>query len=270
MVEQLTVQKPASFDMLCEIADRTLHGWVITKCRNNIDLQGRGLEEDIYHDVLIRLIQKSVTDFLLKDGHPGTINRDPDGFKSWMFTVAKNLIRDSATRVRNGDFRCRGFLEDEEDEIEDENNVIENGTIFLSQEQSEILKLAVSIVLNSKSQPYIVLTWIAMCVFVLNCGVTKIASNHKILDTFFDKTLYDMYDMLNAASKKISWLVITQDQADRMAQKLSKTVDGNKTYGETPYREFFMKKEPLSTLSDWENRMNSLVKRVMKNEASNS
>lgn len=268
MVEQLTVQKPASFDMLCEIADRTLHGWVISECNNNEDLRGRQLDEDIYHDVILRLIQKTVTNFLLNDSPHGEINRNPDGFKSWMFTVAGNLISDTATKVRNHDFRCRGFLEDEEDNIEDGDNQIENGSLFISQERLELLKCATSIVLDSKSQPYIVLTWLAMCVFVLNFGITKIESNHKILDIFFDKNLFDMFDMLNIASKKIPWLAITEEQSNRMTQKLCKKNDDGRTYGETSYREFFMKKAPLSTISDWENRMNSLVKRVMKNETS--
>lgn len=270
MIEQLVVQKPASFDMLCEISDKTLHGWVIKECQANPVLHNRGLEEDIFIDIQIRLIQKTVTDFLMKNGNPGVINRDPDGFKSWMFTVAGNLIKDTAKKIGRDDSRYRGFFDDEENQIEDD-VLVDNDWqgLPLTHDHSEMLSLAVSIVLDSRSQPYIVLTWLAMCVFVLSADMTKIASNHKILDVFFDKSLNEMYGMLKAASKKIPWLVISQEQEKKMMEKLSKPAPGGKTYGETPYKEFFMIKEPLSTISDWENRMNGLVKRVMKNEASN-
>ena len=269
MIDQLTVQKPASFEMLCEIAEKTLHRWVAAECGKCDALRGKNLEDDIFHDVQIKLIQKTVTDFLLRNGPDGGINRDPDGFKSWMFTVAGNLILDTARKASRSDCRCRGFLDGEESTIEDGNNVIENGTLLLSEERMKMLKLAMSIVLDSRSQPYIVLTWLAMCVFMLDQGVTKIVSNHKILDVFFEKSLSEMFDMLCAASKRIPWLVITDAQKKKMSERLRKKADGERTYGEMPYKAFFLKKEPLSAISDWENRMNSLAKRVMIDETSN-
>lgn len=264
MIEQLIIKKPASFEMLYEIVERTLHGWVIAECRKYDVLRKRRLEEDIYHDVQVRMIQKTVTDFLLRQGADGEVNRNPDGFKSWMFRVADNLIKDSARKAGNNDYRFHVFGDGEEDSIADTESQMEYGSLFISEERIVTLKDAVSVVLNSKSQPYIVLTWLAMCVYMFAYDCTKIKSNHRILEDFFDKSLNEMFYTLNEKSEMISWLVLTEDQILTMMTKLDKIYDGEKTYGETSYRDFFMKKEPLSTISDWENRMNSLVKRVIK------
>lgn len=54
----------------------------------------------------------------------------------------------------------------------------------LSEDRCELLKAAFEIVLDSDSQVYNVLTWIAQCQFVLEFDITKIQSNDMLVDSF--------------------------------------------------------------------------------------
>jgi hypothetical protein len=55
-----------------------------------------------------------------------------------------------------------------------------------------------------------------------------------------------------------------------LQEALDAPYDRQRCYGHVKYREFFMKKGGKATISDWVNRMNSMIKRVTAHEASNS
>ena len=105
MVNQLLNKEPISFDMLCEIADKTLRPSVINWCKKEDCLRGRGYEDDIMQEIKLRFIKTTVSHFLLRDGIRGAYNNDPDGFEDWMFRVADNLKRDFANKIRKRDFK---------------------------------------------------------------------------------------------------------------------------------------------------------------------
>jgi putative hydrolase of the HAD superfamily len=50
-------------------------------------------------------MKTTIAFFLLKDGVDGPVNNNPDGFRKWMITVARNLKKDFSDEVRDTDFK---------------------------------------------------------------------------------------------------------------------------------------------------------------------
>lgn len=258
MVQELLYRDPVSFDALCQIADKTLRPSVINWCKTEDCLRGRGYEDDIMQEIHLRLIKTTVDYFLLREGVEGPYNNNPEGFEDWMFRVADNLKRDFANKVRNRDFKTEDI---------DDLSIIStpDDSDYDTEDRIDRLKEAFSIVISANVNIYKVLTWLAQSIFILDANVTKIKSNELIINAFENKTLFEMYDMLLTASKRIPWIVISKMQNDRILEALRKKRSGDVSYGETKYKEFFMKHNGevsgKKSISDWMNRMNDTIRK---------
>ena len=261
MVNELLYSTPISFGMLCRIAEKTLRPSVVIWCKTEDCLRDRGYEDDIMQEIHLRLIKTTVDYFLLRNGIREPFNDDPEGFEDWMFEVARNLKRDFANKVRNRDFKTV----DVDDPTIGDIPSVDDGDEYQKEERIERLKRAFSTVLSSDVGVYKLLTWLAQFIFVLDRNVTKIKSNELIIAAFEEKTLYDMYDMLLSASEKIPWIVVTEEQNEKILCALRKKREDNVSYGETKYKSFFMKQNGAvsgkKSISDWVNRMNDMIKR---------
>jgi len=249
------------FDMLAEIAEKTLRNSVYAWCMQDSRLRGRDYEGDIMQKIHLRLKKTVVDYFLLRDDIDGPYNNDPEGFRAWMFTVANNIKKDFAESVGKEDSRLIN-LEDCPPHIpapESSHDIEERD------EHREILKKAFSIVLSSDVKVYKVLTWVAQFLFVASDYSTKIESSEVIVDAFQNKTLYDMYSIILDASSKIPWIVVTEEQNQRIVTALQKKYRGDVTYGQTKYSTFFMKNkgkvDGKKSISDWSNRINDIIRR---------
>ena len=262
LVEELLGREKISYDMLCHLAERELRPLVRRLCRCEPCLRGRDLENDIMQEVSIRLIKTTISHFLLKSGSNGEVNYDPVGFRKWMVTVAVNIKNDYANRERRHDFKNLP--------MDERILALEVESTEISDERIETLKTAFSIVIASDVQVYKVLTWIAQFIFIIGHDVSKIQSNEMILSAFGEKTLFEMYSMLLSAGKDIPWLVVSEEQKKKIESALNSPRDEISVFGNVKYKDFFMKKGGKPTISDWVNRMNNLIKRVMKNETLNN
>lgn len=265
MVAQLLDKECVSFDMLCSIAEKTLRPTVVYWCASDEALRGQKFEDDIMQEIQIRLIKTCKSSFLLRNGINGPINNDPDGFKSWIFKVALNIKRDFSSMIRKINGISRGFEEGEENSITDNGGDLAK----ISEANVELLSEAFSVVIDSDSNVYKTLTWIAQFLFMIEFDITKIQSNDLIIKTFEDKNLKEMYQIIIESSKKIPWLTFSEEQKKKIDYQLSKTWGDNQTISDVKYKEFFMKKGGKATISDWINRMNNLVKRGIGNETFN-
>lgn len=267
MVNELLYKDPISFDMLCHIAEKTLRPSVVKWCTEKGVLRGRGYEDDIMQEIYLRLMKTTVDCFLLREDVVGPYNNDPGGFEKWMFSVAKNIKRDFANKVRNVDFKMKDMDDPAIEEIPDDD-------YDDSEDHVERLKQAFSIVLSSDISIYKVLTWLAQFVFILANNVSKITSNEMVIDVFENKTLYDMYYMILVASQKIPWIVVAKEQNEKILSALRKKRIGDVSYGETKYKDFFMKHDGESSgkksISDWVNRINAMIRRKVEEEAGSS
>lgn len=260
MVNELLYEDKVRFDMLCLIADKTLKPSIIGWCKSEESLRGREYEGDIMQEIYLRLMKTTIDYFLLRENITGPYNDDPEGFEDWMFRVAENIKRDFIKKVRNIDFKT------EDIEVLDFTKHHTDST-FTEEEYTENLKKAFSIVLEADVSVYKVLTWFAQFVFILENDITKIKSTELIVKVFEDKTLYEMYDMLLIASKRIHWINISEQQNEKILNALRKNYDETVTYGETKYKSFFMKNKGevagKKSISDWMNRMSGMIKKKM-------
>lgn len=266
MLEELLHAQPASFTMLCSIAEKTLRPSVRRWCAADADLAGQEFEDDIMNEIHIRLIKTCVSSFLLRQGVDAPVNADPVGFKNWMFKVALNIKRDFSNQVRKVTMHTRPVGEEEDLPAPAE----ADPQTQLTDAHEERLCRAFAIVLGADVQVYKVLTWMAQCLFILEQDITRIRSNELLLETFQRKTLFEMHEALLQAADQISWLQISEAQNQRLLKALNTPYDDVRVFGAVQYSEFFMKKGGKATISDWVNRMNSMIKRVMANEALNS
>lgn len=261
MVNELLYTTPISYNMLCSIAEKTIRSSVAYWCCTDRYLRCSGYEDDIMQEIHLRLIQRTVSHFLLKNGINEPYNNDPEGFEDWMFTLAKNIKCDFSEKIRKRIFNTENLDDPIFENIPDD----DTSDKYDNEERIERLKRALDVVLSSDLSVYKVLTWLAQFLFVLETGVTKIQSNVLILAAFEELTLYDMYNKLLMASRKIPWVVITNAQNDKILAALRKTRENGVSYGETKYKDFFMKHNGeisgKKSISDWANRMNDMVKR---------
>lgn len=260
MVDELLVQKLPSSNMLAYIAEKNLKSWVRKWCAEDPALRGRGFEDDIMQSIHLKLMKTVVSKFLLNEGANGRVNYDPEGFGGWLYRVGYNLTKDYADGVRRRDFRSGELYDNLADEESEE--------VETSEEKIEKLKEAFSIAIASNKRIYIVLTWVSEYIFILNFDISKIKANDMVLMQFENTTLFEMNDMLMTAAKKIPWLNVTAEQKNMLSGALNKEWDGNRVYGEVRYSEFLMKKGGKKAISDWMNRMNNYIKRVMENGTS--
>lgn len=266
MLDQLLYNQQVSFDMLIQIAEKTLRSSVKRWCNTDEALAGKGFEEDILQEVYIRLVKTAVSSFFLRNGVDGPVNNDMDGFKNWMFKVAVNIKRDYANQVRKVSAHTYHMEEGEAEKL----LFVSDALSDPATEREQLLSKAFAIVLDADVQVYKVLTWMAQSLYIVEQDVTKIQSNGLVVEHFSQKTLFEMRDILFGWTEKVSWLQITADQRAKIEQALVAADGDGNVYGEMRYSEFFMKKGGKATISDWVNRMNHLIKRETANETLNS
>ncbi len=260
LVDSLLYRKVVSYDVLCRMAENHLKGLVIRWCKSDEALCGRGYEDDVMQEIQLRLIQKTVTYFLLKDGPDNPVNDDPEGFRKWMIVLAKNVVKSYSNRVRSTDFNTTKI---------DDSDISTEPDYSYEDEQDRIdrLKEAFNIVVSADAGVYKVLTWLAQIIFIIEYDVSKIKSAEIIVKEFSDKTLYEMYDMVMKASEKTKWLEFSEKQRKRIQNELKKTRDNGILYGETKYSDFFMKSSGKTSgkksVSDWTSRMNAMIRRKL-------
>ncbi len=263
MVDELLYQETVSYNMLCNIAVKFLGPYIAKLCSSNEALRGRGYEEDILQDVCLHLIKVTVDKFFLKKDDNGnfTYDRNPGTFGNWLKTVARNKVVDKAVEIGQKDNRTV----DIESLLSDSPSTGDEFTLSLEDESTEMLRKAIFIVMSSSASVYKILTWLAQCVLVLNYDLTRIKANDLIVKEFEHKSLFDMYAMITAASDKISWLRLSDEQHRKIMNSLKRPFDDTRCYGVVKYREFFMKYRgeiaPKKSISDWINRMDSLIQR---------
>ncbi len=261
MIDELVGSELQSYDILLHIVDKTLLRYVVGLCGSITELKDKEYEEEIMQDIRVKVVKNCVSSFLRKEGVDG-LNTDIGYFQNWLFLIAKNTVKDYAEKVRRYSYHYRGLEEDGDNMIPDPGE--QNDEIL--QAKRELLAQMFDIVIGSNVSIYKILTWLAQSLFMLEYDITKIQSTDLIVCEFEEKTLFEMRDMVVRFSNRVSWAKITPRQYDKIDTALRKSFDGTRTYGEVRYKEYYMKKGGKKTISDWVNRMNNIIKRVISND----
>lgn len=247
MKGELLGREVPCYDMLLYITQNVVESLVYTWCDNDPALKGRRYEEDVMQEIYARVTLKTVPDFLLKEDN---FNNSPSGFHGWLKQLARNKWTDFAKKVRKHTFLGTEI---------DENTVApELKQLVISPEEVERLNKSANIVLGASSKPHIIITWFTQFVVIAKFNLNRIESN-KVIASLGKKTLDEMFRMMLAEVPNIVWLRIKPQHIEKIQQKLDiREADGRRR-GDMRYEEFYMKKGPIDSISDWINRMNEKV-----------
>lgn len=248
------------YETLCKIADKVLTPTAIKWCSGGI-LKGRYTPEDLMNDIHIKLIQKISTGFLRNYRSGGDINNNPDGFNSWLFEVAHNLIFDKTKKAKSKQGKDVKY-----EAADKEPHYLEEDFDEEEEIRQQALTKAFNIVLNSDRKVYITLTWIAQSLFVIQYDLKRPEATEMIIKEFQTKSLFDMWKIIIAFSKRVSWLTVTSAQRQRISTALCSPLKDDLLLGDVRYEEFFMSKGDKQTISDWVNRIDNMIKGRMKYE----
>lgn len=262
MIFELTKGDTACYNTLISIAKKTLYKTVCGWCNQTSVL--RNYEDDMMQEIYIRLIKKCVTGFLMRDG---VLNDDPNGFKNWLFTVAKNIRNDFAKKLGAEELYEMNTEDGETPESADTDDELYDDGDY----DYDALNNYFSIVLDADSKVHIPMTWVTVMLMVVRGGMNRIEATASLISIFEKMTMDSMFDFILRQSEKILWLRLHENHIEKIRLKLDETdSDGIRT-GDKKYSEFYMKKGAKASVSDWVNRMNSrIVKEVKKNETSDN
>ena len=268
MVDELLNQEPISYNMLCTVAEREVRPEVRKWCLGTKSLRNKGCEDDIMQETQIRLIVGVIPDFLLKDDADAPYNHDLLEFLKWMYLEAQKAKWAAMKRISQQAKKTCSLEEMTLADVLDMQAALEAQEDV--KERISRLKQAFDTALSVDAGIYKVLTWFAQFMFILDQNVTKIQSNNLILEAFAEKTLNEMYAMLLGASNRIPWITVTQQQHARILAALQKPWNQELTYGESKYKDFFMKQSGEASgkksISDWTHRMNQAICKRMASQ----
>lgn len=257
MFREIVVEKPSCYDTLLAIADRMLKGSVCKWCNDDPYLCGDYHIDEVMQLIRIRLYQKCVTGFFMRNGEP---NYDPEGFKNWIFKVALNVKRDYAKKVKQTSFKEGNGSEDFEPV-----DPTGDGDLCCSDEEIEKLNRAFRIVIGHRSKVHIILTWLAMMLLIAAHGVSKIKATDMLTRVFDSMTLDAMLNLILRYEAAIPWLRQDESSLASLKGRLDKSDKKGVRLGDKVYHDFYMKKGAKASVSDWVYRMNQIVEKEEEN-----
>ena len=220
MVDEMLNRDDVRFDTLCDIAETVLKPKVKHWCKSYKHFKTNSSVDEIISDIEMSLMKKTLDMFLLKDGPNGKVNYDPEGFKRWIITVARNATLDyfkMTNRVNSSvdiDSINESLVQPEEDD---------------APERIERLRYAFDTALTVDMGIYAVISWIARFVYIAKYNISSINCNNMIISYFENIKLSEMYDIITSEAKYIAWLDISEEQNAKILQALNELWKDGKT-----------------------------------------
>ena len=192
----------------------------------------------------------------------GKTEKSCEEFKAWCTVVARNYFLNYCVKPqkrKEAEINLSCFRDDEpgSSSVAGSVELVENAI-----ENRKNINKCFSIVMDLKSSPHIILTWLSASLVMLECDVSKINSTHVLVEKFSEITLFEMFDVVIKLIAKYDWIVFTEEQIALQREKLQTiNKDTGVSFGDMKYRDFYMKKGPEMSISDWLNRVNSQIKK---------
>ncbi len=256
MVQEMIGGDTPQYDMLIEIAEQVLRPHIKRWMFKLPALKQYGTDDDIMNDVHVLLITRTISSFLLKNGANEPVNNDPDGFCAWIYTVARNHVWSLFRDKINPDQKHLApiLLEELGVDIFEEMAEIERGRSDLNDSFSKVMGMNTAI--------YKKLTWAAQFVIIASTNRAKHHTSDLIDKRFSEVSLFAMYKMIKmAARRNVHWMELSPELDEMVLFELNKTDDDGNLYGDELYKNFYMAKGGKASISDWINRINTILRR---------
>ena len=238
---ELTGSESFVVSPLYEVMRKTSFPAICAKCRSTACLRDRAVEEDIFQDVYIRVWTHAFRILFTDEG----LNADPVVFARWLATVTKNRINDYIRRASGQDARTevrrRGADGQDEDPF-----------------------LRVDRVMGKGSSLHIDLAWLAYMLLVLTEGAERGKASGLVALRYGDLTLREMYQAVVWDAHTVSWMRISSAALEQMRSRLLEKDEKGVMYGRAVFSSFFMKKGGAASVSDWVNRVNGRIRKILE------
>lgn len=252
----------SKYDNVFTFAKTFLQYHVKSWCNCDYILRSGTHYEEVLEEICIRITKKCDKFFFNNQGE-----KDCESFKAWCYTVARNHFISYYNKVKKDAADNADYVEKASKKIPIDSENIED--VVDRQETLEVnrdqLSDIFSFVFNLKTKPHIALTWLAVTMFMLVNNCSKIEATHATVATFSESSLFKMLGVITTTIKKYKWLKITDDSINKQYIKLQQIHSTGKLTGDMAYKDFYMKKGPEMSISDWLNRVNEqIVKKLTK------
>ena len=246
------------YEMLFERAEKNLRGYVRWKC-HSMDIGS--LEDDVMQDFKLKLFTSVVLKYFKRDGME--LNPDYIGFSAWMKKVALNVILDNLRW--NNKLNSKTVTSIEDLDGDGESGILDNLPSDEDSLEDRFIKIeaiaeCMDTVICSGNSVYKIIAWLGHRILVYKRGLEDLDANRTLTELAEQKTLYDMYDAILGESDSIKWLCLSEAHKEKIEKELAKVVDG-RVMGDRLFSEFYMSKGPESTISDWRNRIEEMLKK---------
>ncbi len=266
MVKEISDKNDPKYDALVRIAESFLKPYLTRQCSKYSTLRSMELVNDIYHDVILELLKSCVDKFLYRTD---TLNYDPEGFLKWIYTVARNVVSDSAKKY--GTRQCN------EVSIVNENgetiDIPSTSNPLTSVETHETLSECFKAVLQMDCELYILFAWMLRVIVLSKCDLNTVEQGKKdelvetkaneiLVSAFENSTMSQIYTVIVLESKLLPWMQISDADNEMILKKLE-CDKGGVPMGDRLFSSFFMKKGGKATVSDWVYRINSRIVKII-------
>lgn len=264
--------KKPKFDTMAVIVDKLMSPAVARWCRSAFNKRAWEYQDDMLQDILLRVMQTSVTYFFLHGGRE-TPNDSAEDFSKWTYTVSLS-VRNNFLKKYGKELSHRGelgFITDKDSgEEESETDALENvdsGDVNDSSllEARERLNSVFSSVMSFRSKPYIILTWMGVHLIELIAGMNQREAIDEIDCLYSDRTLKDFYDFVCILSDKRKWIEYSPEAMKQLGTSLGAAAKGDKTFAESVLKCFYMEGGAQRSMCDWINKTNKKIRGDIEN-----
>lgn len=271
MFDKILAEDVTYYEDLAKIVYGYLKKPIRAWCSADSRLRGRQLEGDILNEVYMIISKKIVTHFLRRGGFDAPINDDPEGFARWMKTVAANHVRNVAEMQgrrqtvpieppENDDGSVRyGYKEPSSEDHDEE-----------LEAKRELISAALDVVLDKRSEAYIILAWLAVSFHVLENNVQNHIAIRMVVDEYSEKPLFEVRDAVYEFADRSVCFYISPENRAQLDRSLEELHECGRRRGKMRWEELYINNNGRGTLSRWISRMNEYIRQRMKDNGSSN
>lgn len=259
IVEEICKRQRPKYDSLVIFVHNLLASKVEYWCNRDSVLNGQKLHDDIMQEIQILIIKKC--EFYFFKPINGNTDKTCEEFKSWCYKVGKNYFVSYCKKNKKDNCIELDDSINSDNQTANEYNpeIIEEKRESV-EERRQALNHCIMIVLDLKSSPHIILTWLAVSLFMISDDSSKIKSTHQVAEKFSRMTLFEMFDYILKEISVYDWVEIPKEQGVKQRERLEEYDKTGRLIGSLCYSDFYMKKGAEMSISDWVNRINSQIR----------
>ncbi len=258
LVADICAREYPQYDNMVLFVHDFLNGTVKKWCSSSSFLSGASHDEDVMQEIQIKIIKTCEASFF--EPVDGKTKKTCEEFKAWCYVLAKRCFityYNKQKKYRDGE---KGIISGAEKDDGSDPPPYEGHE--KRENDREHIRESFLAVLDLKSKPHIILTWLSVSLFIVGCDMSRIESTHLLAEKFSEITLFEMFNIVVNLSAGLNWLELDDEHFDMQREKLEVIhKETGMKKGDMKYSDFYMSKGPEKSISDWVNKVNNQIKK---------